>query len=91
MCCDLCDLYEECQEVITPEAICCTECAEAAGCQGDMTAGRHMMDEDDIDDDLEDGDGEFDDEDFDDEYDYDDDDEYDYDDDLDDDEYEPRH
>ena len=90
MCCDLCDLYEKCQEVVTPEAICCTECAGAAGCQGDMTAGRHMMDEEDFDDDLDDGDGEFDD----DEYDYDDDlddDEYDYDDDLDDDEYEPRH
>jgi hypothetical protein len=54
MCCDLCDLYEQCEELVSPEVLCCTECAESAVCRGDMTAGRHMMDDEVFDDD---GDG----------------------------------
>lgn len=92
MCCDLCDLYENCQEVVTPEEFCCSECAEAAECRGDATAGRHMMDDEEFDSAPE----ETDDDDYDDDYedddddDYDDfgDDDYDYDDD---DDYESRH
>jgi hypothetical protein len=94
MCCDLCDLYEKCQEVAVPEALCCTECAESAGCRGDMTAGRHMMDDEEFDDaggdGEDDGSNGGDDVDYDDEDDLDDDDDYD-DDDLNDDDYESRH
>jgi hypothetical protein len=79
MCCDLCDLYEKCQEVVTPEAVCCTECAESSGCGGGMMAGRHIMDDEDFDDSFDDGeedsldydddDLDYDDDDFDDDYD----------------------
>jgi len=91
MCCDLCDLYEQCEELVSPEVLCCTECAESAVCRGDMTAGRHMMDDEEFDDG---GDGEGNGSNGDD-VDYDDDDvyegDYDYDDDLNDDDYESRH
>lgn len=91
MCCDLCDLYEKCREVVTPEAVCCSECAESSGCGGNMIAGRHMMDDDDIDDSNGDGEEDSLDDDDDDDLDYDDDD---FDDEYDDDingDYESRH
>jgi len=92
MCCDLCDLYEKCREVVTPEAVCCTECAESSGCGGGILAGRHMMDDKDFDDSPDNGEDDSLDDYDDDDLDFDDDDDFDdeYDDDINGD-YESRH
>jgi len=82
VCCDLCDLYEKCREVVSPEALCCSECAQMPACGDSAVAGQHLMDDDeydDLDDEMEDDDldGLYDD-DFDDDADYEEDEEEDY-------------
>ena len=91
MCCDLCDLYEKCQEVVSPEAICCGECAQVLACEDSAVAGQHMMDDDFDDLDDEDDDLDDDDDDLDDLYDDDLDDDLDDDDDDEEGDYESRH
>jgi hypothetical protein len=71
MCCDLCDLYLDCEEVDVKGTKCCTRCPELNDCAGEKAAGKDELDDDysSLDDDED-----VDDEDFDEDEDYDEDD-----------------
>jgi len=49
MCCNQCDYYFRCEDLLQQNALCCGKCEEIGDCRGGDMAGGGMLDEDGLD------------------------------------------